>query len=85
MEKGVVDFTMARITEPNNRLKGRKMENEKDWEFVCADCGEKFVFSVGEQRFYLSKGLSVPKRCKACRRTRKATLNRDEEVLRWQR
>jgi len=85
MKTGVVDFTMARETEPNKRLEGRKMITEKDWDFTCVDCGEKFVFAVGEQRFYLSKGLSVPRRCKACRQHRKATINRDEGVSQWQR
>jgi hypothetical protein len=37
----------------------------------CVDCGEGFLFSVGEQRFYEAKGLEVPKRCPECREKRK--------------
>ncbi len=41
---------------------------------VCVDCGADFTFTVGEQRYFLSKGLSIPKRCKPCREKRRATL-----------
>lgn len=38
----------------------------------CADCGCEFEFSVSEQEFYASKGLSnPPKRCKPCRNAKK--------------
>jgi DNA-directed RNA polymerase subunit RPC12/RpoP len=37
----------------------------------CKDCGKDFVLSIGEQRFYESKELSFPIRCKDCRNTRK--------------
>jgi CxxC-x17-CxxC domain-containing protein len=34
----------------------------------CKDCGEPFVFSVGEQRFFEAKGLAhEPQRCSGCR------------------
>ena len=36
----------------------------------CVDCGTDF-FTEGENEFYISKGLSIPKRCKACREKRK--------------
>jgi CxxC-x17-CxxC domain-containing protein len=38
---------------------------------TCSDCGEVFVFGEAERSFYESKGLVVPKRCKACRAARK--------------
>lgn len=41
---------------------------------VCVDCGAPFVFSAGEQRYFFSKGLSIPKRCPNCRRKRRQTL-----------
>ena len=44
------------------------MENK---EIKCADCGEMFDFSIGEQKFYQEKEFSNPKRCKECRRIRK--------------
>ena len=39
-----------------------------DKEITCVACGRPFVFSLGEQKFYLSRGLlDEPKRCQACR------------------
>jgi CxxC-x17-CxxC domain-containing protein len=36
------------------------------------DCGEEFLFTVGEQAFYREKGLThAPNRCKNCREARK--------------
>jgi CxxC-x17-CxxC domain-containing protein len=38
----------------------------------CADCGCDFEFTISEQEFYASKGLTnQPKRCKPCRNARK--------------
>ncbi|MGA9694920.1 MAG: zinc-ribbon domain containing protein [Dehalococcoidales bacterium] len=38
----------------------------------CYDCGADFVFTVEEQEFFSSKGYTnEPKRCPACRATRK--------------
>ena len=47
---------------------------------VCVDCKSTFLFTVGEQLYYASKGLSRPKRCRDCRERRKATLVPDPEV-----
>ncbi len=39
----------------------------------CADCGQEFTFTAGEQEFYEQRGFSEPpKRCPACRAVRKA-------------
>ena len=39
---------------------------------TCRDCGEQFIFSVGEQEFYTQKGFqNEPARCGPCRRARK--------------
>jgi CxxC-x17-CxxC domain-containing protein len=39
-----------------------------DRTLTCADCGSSFVFTVGEQQFYQTKGLlNEPKRCPSCR------------------
>jgi CxxC-x17-CxxC domain-containing protein len=41
----------------------------QDREFTCKECGSTFVFTVGEQEFYLTKGLQhAPQRCANCRR-----------------
>ncbi|MFC1956230.1 CxxC-x17-CxxC domain-containing protein [Chloroflexota bacterium] len=39
----------------------------------CSDCGATFTFSAEEQEFFASKGYTnEPKRCPACRQSRKA-------------
>jgi CxxC-x17-CxxC domain-containing protein len=39
---------------------------------VCRDCGKEFIFTVGEQEFYLSRGLeNEPSRCPECRQARR--------------
>lgn len=44
-----------------------------DQHVVCKDCGEDFIFTVGEQQFFLSKGYEGGKsRCAACTSLKKA-------------
>ena len=50
----------------------------KDERIICCDCGATFIFTVGEQRYFLSKSLSVPKRCASCRQRRRETLVREK-------
>ena len=39
-----------------------------DRTITCRDCGQPFVFTEGEQRFYDERGLShEPQRCVSCR------------------
>ncbi|NLG33681.1 MAG: zinc-binding protein [Syntrophomonadaceae bacterium] len=39
---------------------------------VCQDCGQEFIFTVGEQEFYHEKGFeNEPKRCRECRTNRR--------------
>ena len=43
-----------------------------DKTLVCRDCGVNFVFSVGEQEFFASRGyMNEPGRCPECRAARK--------------
>lgn len=54
-------------------------EELKDITIVCKDCGEEFIFTVGEQKFYKEKGLeNNPVRCKACRDKKRANNNRND-------
>jgi CxxC-x17-CxxC domain-containing protein len=47
-----------------------------DKTLTCRDCGQAFVFTVGEQDFFASRGFTNdPSRCPECRAARKA--NRD--------
>ena len=59
----------------------------QDKTLVCRDCGTSFVFTAGEQGFYLEKGLlNEPQRCPNCRANRRrertnATANRESSVI----
>lgn len=45
----------------------------------CSDCGKTFPFTTGEQEFFASKGLvNEPKRCPACRATKRARRSEDQ-------
>ena len=44
----------------------------QDKELQCRDCGVAFIFTAGEQGFYLEKGLlNQPNRCSSCRANRR--------------
>lgn len=52
----------------------------EDKTLVCVDCGEEFVFTVGEQEFYKEKGFeNDPKRCQKCRKSKEKQLNKTEK------
>jgi CxxC-x17-CxxC domain-containing protein len=40
----------------------------------CRDCGQSFVFTVGEQEFFASRGFTNdPSRCRDCRMSRRGS------------
>jgi CxxC-x17-CxxC domain-containing protein len=44
----------------------------EDKSLTCRDCSATFVFTAGEQGFYLEKGLlNEPQRCPGCRANRR--------------
>lgn len=46
--------------------------NFEDKTIECRDCGTQFLFTAGEQGFYLEKGLlNDPQRCQGCRSNRR--------------
>ncbi len=46
-----------------------------DQTLYCRDCNQEFAFTVGEQEFYASRGLTnAPSRCPSCRSARKAQM-----------
>ena len=53
-------------------------QQDDDLILRCVDCRVDFIFTAAEQRFFESKRLSVPKRCKDCRAERKARLVPDQ-------
>ncbi|HXK34341.1 MAG TPA: zinc-ribbon domain containing protein [Dehalococcoidia bacterium] len=53
----------------------------EDKSLTCRDCGNTFVFTAGEQGFYLEKGLlNEPQRCPTCRSTRRRERNGSREM-----
>src|SRR5258707_4692509 len=49
------------------------VENYQDRTLTCRDCGQDFTFTVGEQEFYASRGLTnLPGRCPECRAARRS-------------
>ncbi len=50
-----------------------------DKTLTCADCGQDFIYTEGEQRYFWSKGLAEPKRCKPCRVIRRRSIVSIEE------
>ena len=45
----------------------------EDKTLVCRDCGQEFVFTVGEQEFYAQRGFqNEPSRCRDCRDARRS-------------
>ena len=48
----------------------------EDKKLICRDCGDEFIFTVGEQEFYKEKGFeNEPTRCADCRRAKKQQSN----------
>lgn len=47
-------------------------EHLHDMTLKCSDCNEEFLLTEDEARWFLNKGWSLPKRCLACRRRRRA-------------
>ena len=43
-----------------------------DKTLTCVDCSTEFAFTASDQQFYADRQFSEPRRCPACRATRKA-------------
>lgn len=51
------------------------MDNFQDQNLTCRDCGNSFVWTASEQKFYAEKGFAnAPVRCPACRAAKKASM-----------
>lgn len=48
------------------------MADYVDQTIECRDCPESFVWTAGEQAFYVKNNFMAPTRCPACRAKRKA-------------
>ncbi len=48
-----------------------------DKEMICQECGGLFLFTAGEQGYYIDQGfLHEPVRCAGCREQRRRTKSR---------
>lgn len=43
----------------------------------CIDCGEEFIITEGEAKYMEDRGYPLPKRCKDCRKKRKAQKEKE--------
>lgn len=51
----------------------------------CSDCKKEFVFTLGEQRFFKTKGLDYPKKCQSCRTRGKQNFTLQTIISEWKR
>lgn len=59
------------------------IEDLEDKTFYCKDCGDKFIWTAGEQKFFIERGLqNLPKRCKICAAKNKEKI-RQKHPLWW--
>jgi DNA-directed RNA polymerase subunit RPC12/RpoP len=54
-------------------INGLKLEDKT---MRCVDCDKDFAFTIGEQKYFISKELSPPKRCPECREKRRTSIVR---------
>jgi CxxC-x17-CxxC domain-containing protein len=75
---GVLCLLEGEIKMSENRTTGASTESASDFQdrpISCVDCGDQFVWSVGEQVFFHDKGLrNEPKRCKPCKQAKTLRL-----------
>jgi len=65
------------MSDPNTTDTGESKGSSdfQDCSIKCIDCGELFVWTVGEQVFFHDKGLrNEPKRCKQCKHAKNERL-----------
>ncbi len=56
-----------------NEDRREAMSANQEQSLTCVDCGGKFLWTLGEQEYFREKGFTEPpKRCKDCRRVKKA-------------
>ncbi|MRH41183.1 superfamily II DNA helicase [Aquibacillus halophilus] len=58
------EFIITRNLAINEALQGQEPQ---DLLIKCWECGDRFVFTVGEQKFFKQKGFVLPRRCQNCR------------------
>lgn len=66
---------MRETLEPNSDL--TPVVKVSDMILKCQDCKNNFVFTAGNQVYFVDKGLATPKRCEACRLRRVTKIQRN--------
>ncbi|MCI0493853.1 zinc-ribbon domain containing protein [candidate division KSB1 bacterium] len=56
-----------RQREQHGITEDRGFEQFEDMVLECWDCGNSFLFTGGEQKYYQQHGFRLPKRCEDCR------------------
>lgn len=59
------------------------LRNLNDDVFRCKDCGEYFLLSKSQRKYYVGKGLLIPKRCSSCRLSRREQKAKEEVSKTW--
>lgn len=78
-EKEVQKKSIKKRAKPNPATKVSSVKELSDVLLRCAECGRKFVWTVGEQEFYREKGYTRPRTCsRECRERRNQTRVRNE-------
>src|SRR5437868_2257367 len=70
-----ISSAAARDRRPKFPIDGRSGMEFVDRLLTCVDCGGEFVFTAGEQLFFMDKQFkNDPKRCKPCKSRRSAVV-----------
>ena len=52
----------------------------QDKTIICCDCGEPFLWSHGEQRYYQDRSLSPKRRCPQCCEKRRKRIRPNSDL-----
>jgi CxxC-x17-CxxC domain-containing protein len=71
--KAIPPHSFGDRTLTNTEKQRRSPMAFQDKTLTCAECGNSFVFTAGEQEFYQQKGYTnEPRRCPTCRQARRS-------------
>lgn len=83
--KDIFDAILAKLQKINHETHSLNLERQSLNSSVlenkiCINCYSPFSITISESKFFKDKGLTVPKRCKACRQEKKSTSNSDYSI-----
>ena len=59
-----------------SNLKEALSQTAEDRDIACRECGQRFVWTAGEQQYFRECELEPPKQCRECRDARKLAMAR---------